>query len=539
MSIFHEILPVDGLRSRDMAFDPATLMLMVGQTPEALRVLNPGQQIKDALVASPSPTARRAEIFHRLDENAARFQILIQHELDHLRRHLSTSYGLVYHHVQSRQASLLRNLFQHTSLKRKNDLLPIFTRFEIDELYRRFPANLSEFAAYFDGADAPLKNTVLALGGNSFCRALDDDLALKHLQPCFASLLALNTQARERKWLSDDAGTVLFDETLPPDLLATGNACVAVKGHFLSARALLEFMADFQQHNWLAALGGKGKSLLEDYFGLSSEYTLVPQLWSGLFGEYRDSPLPIRDETELFIEAYTIYPLELYAAVDLALWIPLSPQGLHSPEDFLTWPQLQPGLRFLHILDYFRKQAPPFTSILVADRNDRFLAIQQEVCDALGWTSPREVLDAWLRFFEGRESQDDYFLEGANSVRLRATHSLLQQRAQTPCDLFLNNVDFHTLGIPRFSAWYFTPASESASLIQQWDGNEQNYALIMFALVKVARLLLTGHAKTQVLGMPDHLRQAALEILASTLEFETPWLTEKFIWAGAEFLGQN
>jgi hypothetical protein len=140
------------------------------------------------------------------------------------------------------------------------------------------------------------------------------------------------------------------------------------------------------------------------------------------------------------------FPLELEAAADLALWVPVTPTGFIAPTGCLTWYDIQPGWRFLRACQFFAERNKGWTffspfSEEFRSHDDCIDHLQNEVCDSLHWPRPDHLTRCWATAIDEiqgntRLSPLVLDLDGC-SGRLRLARSLLGQRVFHPYSLYL------------------------------------------------------------------------------------------------------
>ena len=357
----------------------------------------------------------------------------LEHELDHVQRHLGTSFGWWHHLIMSRLVDLF---FQRSLLEPTADpaVLPWYLPYES-------AIRPGESLDIYDNRRQFLRfeHLLELLECNSISTAVPTheqgqaavDLLLSELcgaqgksrQPSFLS--EAGTPAADADGCGDGWFPVLPDRTGKPAKFG--------------ASALLELFA-MTRENALLSLARCPHRVDYDRFR-SPIYTLAHDAW------FHWARLPKIDSqtNELWATAgiprAATLPLELFMAADLALWPPIGPEGcIENATGVYCWRDLHPGWRFVRLLNLLRDNRHWHPCKDYDQRVDRILQERQAAwCRYFHWPTPSEIGTAWQRFFDeslrrgecqGRFVEDD-------SVRVQSMLALQEYRLQHPSQVAL------------------------------------------------------------------------------------------------------
>lgn len=360
----------------------------------------------------------------RLSDTQVVLASKLEHELDHLQRSAMTSYGY-----------LLNAIFAD----RVNSWFSAIR--EIPDREVRFPIHFKETASgtrHLNSFNAERLLQCDALALESFV-----DINIAEVQEYLAKLGGLPGLAD-----SNNSARIPFADTRAGRVVIGG-------------QAVLELFAVTRERSLLSfALGPD--SLSREYEG-SHIHNLAYYLWKTTFG------LPLIEsggESDAWrsvgIPRGLRFPLELYAAADLALWPPFSSEGwIGNP----GWSDIHPGWRFVRILELLQNRSPSQFTALSSPANisnAHFVALQDEWADALGWCRPGVLCNLWrkaLEEFSQRESHTPTLWSiGEDSGRARSDYEYMRTRHLHPAAATLSYPD--SLGLSRL--WFQTVAVAQA-----------------------------------------------------------------------------
>lgn len=368
------------------------------------------------------------------------------HELDHLEKHLGTSYGLFRHSLNT---GLLMGYYQAAEFAMDSgnfDPFPLLSRIdkvlaagksqgtfraEEDEIFfeaRKYP-NLEEMPkeTRLRLADRLSKNTYL--GTLAAINSLEGNVASKD-RPEFSRSQAVSGLIVFQTMLNgprEKAGsTPVACEFAPrptrPELrhyyYEDFIFCPQAYGSPLGARQLLEASAIMRQGTIGSNLRldhgrtEESQAYMKEYnrMGRSREYTVALDVWGSYF--FKDLDTRNRE---------TQYPFEFDLAIDLALWTPLTRNGWLAKGSEIAWEDIHPGWRFLKICQFLLDSKATFTFHQVSDYaqyRDEFFG---RVCTGLNWHTPAQIAKEWLDYFDEtlQVSYNDNFFPETSTLHPR------------------------------------------------------------------------------------------------------------------------
>lgn len=351
------------------------------------------------------------------DEKRIIFLGQIYHERDHLRRTIATTHGMLLDATRSRFAAAFVKTFDEAAESSRSPCLPLIGALGSSTFGRSDALSPSQRSLV--GADYANMAILESLGEESF------DLAKDVIRECF-----------------DWSGDAISDfRLLPPfaDFQGSGQPLI-VNGRreVLSGKHLLELFAICEETNQVIPY----LSSMERILSLHKElpYSFVLAAWQTQFGS-----CSIADPSDQpgahgasGVLAFRMFPLEIFAAADLALWPPFRPpSGIRRQ---WRWVDVHPGARFLQTLAVLRDRRRPVTVIPAtsAERTEALRSIQDDLCDELRWPTPATLTAEWLNYLGEKPVGHWPFLESPESFRWRSARQLLEMRALQAGDAVLN-----------------------------------------------------------------------------------------------------
>ena len=288
----------------------------------------------------------------------------LEHEYDHLRRVAGTSFG-----------HLLAALFAK----------------KIDHALRLVDWDGESQVDFVDRDHEFVKNLKRAsdVREAAFVMLADSPIPGSYSAECVAS--ALTALCNLGGGATVQLGNKPFRDILPSVRTTRG-------ARVLGAQALLEFFAVGKESSYAAFAIDKSAVPVEDYRKVTL-YNLVGAIWRDLY----QFPMPVVSAESWTEDAQPLngkrFPIELYAAVDLALWVPFTPDGWVQG---MEWLDVHPGWRFLKILDLLKATDKPMTPFSSADAmtDEHFEGLQAEWAIQLGWPKASELARDWLAALE-------------------------------------------------------------------------------------------------------------------------------------------
>ena len=387
---------------------------------------NAGKLLREALTRNSDPALTSGQVFEKVPQWAKDFSSLEAHERDHTRRLLSTSYGLLCHALRNQDLLATRDLIVESAQTPNRLTLPFNSVAKA-------------------GGDNPSKHALRAIISSRLRRALEHHISLDDFRAVEPALAG---------WTAAPCEYVRGD--LPGDPSRSAVAIAnAGNAKWLTSAHLLELFGCCEQGNRLLGTGSDICAVVELLEDSERMYTLPMLMWFSQFPTQKDRLEPKGPHTrpgELYLGFYRGFPLELFAAADLALWPPFAPEGIiaHCPE--IDWTDISPAYRFARILLAYKKLAYHPRHGPEGNLNQVIPAIQQRVCDILGWPTPTDLADRWLRHLESGDNT--WFVDAAvGGFRHKTAMRLLALRRDRPGDVVLNNIDYDTAGVQRSAGW--------------------------------------------------------------------------------------
>jgi len=148
---------------------------------------------------------------------------------------------------------------------------------------------------------------------------------------------------------------------------------------------------------WRSRLGGEIDGWGELVAG-DQRYKRILILWHSVFPDSMYFDQGEMRPTDLITDAYRMYPVEFYALLDLALWIPFTPRGFRTPRRPIRWEDVQPGHRFQRAVALWKESGRRLTPISSDERERCFDETQEWVAERMGWESPRGLAIEWSEY---------------------------------------------------------------------------------------------------------------------------------------------
>jgi hypothetical protein len=286
----------------------------------------------------------------------------------------------------------------------------------------------------------------------------------------------------------------------------------------------------------MVLMGGKGSAAAKD-LERGAEYSILLEIWMRGISKEDFSRRPAGTTPLKLLAASRMWPLELFAAAELALWIPMGPSGLIIKDLPLGWQDIDPGLRFWRCIQAIKATAIPLTPIDDEEAGERFVAIQDFLAARFGWPSPKKLAKQWLNYvnvsLQNHFSCDDS-QELPTTERFRLTRELLELRLRDPLGVAVGRTIPETG--TKFSAWWFCPPKSPTDVRPTWSGNYTSYSLEAWSKTILASILLTGENITNL--TPEHYRWG-VEYLNSLLMKRTSNLGDKFREPALQYLADK
>jgi hypothetical protein len=455
-----------------------------------------------------------------LDEETRIFAFRLRHETDHLRRYQTTSYGLYYHYLNSGITWLLFR-FLREKLERRE-----FESFPFVSIKERVACKLLDSRLYSlrrEDLEPPSFDPI------RLRKCVDYLEAMKNLDGVSDNSGAFRGYVCVHDWEEFLAGQSggrqkLVPDLYPPDTSLIGFRsaavpdCPQVFGRQFGARHLLEFLAVTREQSLSIGTGDlEAQDRVLRKLAELSDYGLVGEYLRAYFSDKLVTNPQAQDwPNELRRTQCAGIPIELIAAAELALWIPLIPSGFFAIKEAIAWHDIHPGWRFLKICRLLKEQGCKWSAFPFSldDTNDMYRSIQEDICASLGWATPSQISGPWIRhcvsIAEARAK--DYFatLEDDNPG-LRSFLLALIARELTPYEVSANYRKDHL----NSHMWFPVLICDDGDIEPHykgvvWDGSksmpQDRYA--EFALHHGARIAAFGLAWDPLVQPRHHARIA-------------------------------
>ena len=370
--------------------------------------------IFDALrTAKLNQIVTRTDAFHRLTPFEKEHYCILHHELDHLRRQFCNTVGFLQLHLRDMLISVAALLLNASAESHRQIPFPLLGPILNSTLIRESSHNLATLRSACRGLDTTNIHAILGVCLLAADRGLE--LGCPAAVRGLCELGISSTHAQQTTLVS--ASRQELDEGVGAHHLYEHMAVL----HELSVRC--QFAANIDAWAEMCAS--------------DKRYRIIANYWQKYFPSIQHELLP----TDLIAEPYTIYPIEFYAILDLALWIPYVPSGILPG---FRWEDVQPGHRFVRLVHLLRaansKSLTPVGSLSPNERNNHFEQIQGKLATLLGWPEPRTLARQWLDYFAAEGWADDCLLVRAkNGFTIAIMRKMLHERLASPFDTVCNN----------------------------------------------------------------------------------------------------
>jgi hypothetical protein len=288
---------------------------------------------------------------------------------------------------------------------------------------------------------------------------------------------------------------------------------------FLGAQHLYEQMAILQELSYRTLLGGG----MDTWITLLSEdvrYRRVLNLWHHYFPHAHALDNGRMRDTDIVSDIYRIFPVEFYAALDLALWVPFLPTGFSGVSGAVRWEDVQPGHRFLRAIQFLKDAGTQLTPITADHREARFSEVQNWVASELGWMPAEKLAFAWHEYLgDDRWWEDGLFVGERVNSAVTIARTMLSNRILTPFDSVCNNSKGMCCDELRFSHWITNEGPLGYQLHDLSDNAQNSSSRDAFFVFRGCDKLLFGEC-----GYLDNLdakwRQTAVEVLGREFAYE-------------------
>lgn len=465
--------------------------------------LNPSEllqfRITDIVNAEPNLTAK--ELFADTNPESKLVFARYKHELDHLTRLLTTSVGLFAHQLDSQLPDQFRWIVEETEPSFFAERKPLISAHDLSD---------EELASDRSPRHAAVR---LWYRTQSLRNGLFDPFESD--SHYIAALTMLN-------WFREGNTEVEIEASWPPTPAFEDDRFPKT----ITGRNILEFFAVLKEMDYSALIADPNNPWQD--LMINEDYNAIIKLWSLSFPNESlwDVSHEGRLERDLGLFARRAYPMELFASLDIALWPPLVPTGVMLGTRRWSWKDIDPGHRFVTICKWLQQNKVPMNRIGGEERNERFRQFQMEVCDALGWPTPEQLVPVWLddndKKLKGEPRETCRLMsisfESEDHSRLAMVDKLLKKRLEFPCDFVLGNFTEPQLGVSQLG-WVSRNDSGLFRIRDLENGNWNISPSILRTVMMICRYLLLGerHCGDNPQSFEEQLVAVSLSVVCNLL----------------------
>ena len=372
------------------------------------------------LSQNPSKVTKISPVVPPLSKQHLQIIAKLEHEIDHLRRHLGSSFGFLYHSIQSKRVD---TFFHRFDLNRTDD----------DERLPWYPSTMKNDCRYSE--------------------SVAENVREYYLLKTASELLDCSSPSPRFPLPEDgiDAISAIYSlmgvKPLPKSRTSNCNIPTEIEGSIFpivqgvdgrkfkfGAHAILESLA-ISREMGLLLFAGHGDVRQQELFNVGI-YGDAIRIWRDVF----QLPYLRFEATDGFKslghQEIVAPPQEFVAALDLALWPPYFPPIESISGSFeLQWSDIHPGWRFLKVLSILKDRKEWTPSARIDPNSDQWLqATQKEWCDLLGWPTPENLSHEWvlwLKSCHANRSTDKVWFND-DGARVAGALNLLHLKEKSP-----------------------------------------------------------------------------------------------------------
>lgn len=496
---------------------PDLLYVAYNRSKQEMTALgNAGKLLREALQRDHGPNPTSSQVFSDVPQWAKEFAAVEAHEREHVRRLISTSYGLLCHAYRAQQLFAARELISQVSINHQKLVFPFKLAYD--------PEGIGT------GIATPSHKALVTA---RLQQALETHIPTEELRTLEFSLAG---------WTVDGVEYQSVELPGAPRLstLAINNAGSIIQSKWLTSVHLLELFGVCEEGNRLLGTGSDVAQVSKRLMAREGWYNLLLNIWFTQFPtdrEQKKEPPRSPQPKEISLSFYRLFPIELFVAADLALWPPFTPEGLTSCSGKLDWTDINPPLRFARILWTIKQLGIVPGPWPEHDLNGFVLSLQDRICEELGWPTPTKLATLWHDHLATKTHS--WFPEAAlGGFRHSTTQQLLALRCERPGDLVVNNLDYQALNVNRSVGWITREANDQLLPIYLSAKEDQQANDIWFYLYALTPALLGTKRDRcgQLQRFPIEHRKASIEAFNMWGSTSEHWPTEDFSQAAATFL---
>lgn len=446
------------------------------------------------LIRDSPPGTERSGILRHIPDETKYYNAVVQHELDHLRRQLSTTYGFLQRWLVGELIALTPPILEVLKPAAPAIAFPVLPRFLRD---RVTPAGRAAWRS-------------------EFARCAPHECAMWSAQSYLATLEALehgHLRGARSRW----TGTL----ELPCYLRAGDSDCWPINVRSLDSpgvnrcpiggRHLFEHMAVLETANWCSLLlGGFDQAIdcftsetVDDYsaiFGIGSRSHPVSSLGKD----------HVRDD-DIISHCYAAFPVEHYALIDLALMVPFTSNGWHRKRVW-DWDDIAPGRRYMRLVEALH-ECNRYTPFNEENRNEAFQSIQAWMSNRFDWPSVTELIGDWVEALE--KGVPAAFQEFPGDPAPKLALEYLRLKRDRPFDTVVNNINWGEQAQDQFLVWLTRESSGLTACPLRGKADAHLAFNILLALRGIDAVLTDGERFMRSLA-PRH-REHAFHILTELI----------------------
>jgi len=416
-----------------------------------------------------------------------------------LRRQFSTSSGLLRLHLQSLLVTACQQLITACRSQNIDIPFPLLERWNVRRTHSELFADCLMLLAECRNVDVATGAAIRALMASAGIWGIESGTSLQNRVLADSAMLLV---AREGSFEPLGVAT----PHLRPEI-----------DEWLGATQLYEHMAMLQELSYRTLLGG-GMAEWRSLVDADLRYSMIMRLWHHFFPQARWADVGSMRSDDVITDVYRVYPVEFYAALDLALWIPLSPNGFAGSSRPLHWEDIQPGHRFLAALSTLKNSGRDLTPVTSDEREFQFRATQRWLAARLGWPSPEVLANEWRDYLQTGGWFDDGFIIGRrDSPVMRMTATILAKRTQNAFDVVCGNVRWSESDSARFAVWMTDEGDEGCRMHGLVNDQENVRTRESYYLFRGCQVLLFG-GDSHIKRLNASHRREALEVLSRDLD---------------------
>jgi hypothetical protein len=485
-----------------MMCDQATCTLYTAMSRQEVQTQFRISELQRALSDAP-PTISREMAFSAVPRDAIACFATLHHEMDHLRRQFSNPCGLLALHLRSRLIEACQHLILEERNRGSEFPFPLLLKFERADWLSHAISDPVRLVERWMAQNDQSRTVLTALATSAGIRGLEQGARVRDRVLTDAAMLRASGDGRF-------APIGFAHPYLQPEI-----------DESIGSIHIYEHMALLHELCWRSRLGGEMQDWGELIEG-DQRYRRILMLWHSFFPDAMHLDQGAMRLKDLITDVYRMYPVEFYALLDLALWIPFTPHGFRTTKRALRWEDIQPGHRFHRSIALLRDSGHPLTPITSEDREKRFDATQEWVADELDWERARNLANEWAEYLATEQWREDGLFIGfePNPV-ISIARKMLEHRRRSPFDTVCNNIAWQQDSEMRFATWITNEGSAGFGIGGLTDDPTFSATRDAYFLFHGCECLLFGESADRCLMRLDEAsRREAVTVIDNALSCE-------------------